>query len=89
MINMEYEIVDVVEKKGQLRVYVESEYGLENFGLSLKAKYLGSDGKPRWTKEVDDFMNKKYGCANKDKSLPEKKLFQEYVGKKIVIGGTK
>lgn len=82
---MKIKIIDVYEKNGQLRVELEHEYGKENIGLSLEAKYLGSDGQPRWKSEVKDLMNRKYGDRNKDKSLPIKKVFKEEVGKSFEI----
>ncbi len=82
---MDVKILEVYEEKGQLRVVVEHEYGKENIGLSLAAKYLGSDGKPKWKSEVKALLQKKYGNRNKDKSLPKKQLFKEDVGKIIKL----
>lgn len=85
MNKVDAKIIDVYEEKGQLRVEVEHEYGKDNIGLSLDAKYLGSDGQPRWKKEVKDLLTKKYGNRNKNKSLPRTQVFKEEVGKTIKI----
>jgi len=82
---MKIKIIDVYEKRGQLRVELEHEYGKENIGLSIDSRYLGSDGQPRWKSEVKELMQKKYGNRNKDKSLPVKKMFKEEIGKTIEI----
>jgi hypothetical protein len=81
---MEFEIKKVYEFKGLLRVEVEHEYGKENIGLSLDAKYLNEEtGEPRWVKEVQELLFKKYGSRNSDKSIPKTDIFQEYHGKKF------
>lgn len=82
---LDAKILDVYEQNGQLRVEVETEYGIDNIGLSLDAKYLGADGQPKWKSEVKELLEKKYGSREKDKSLPKKQVFKEEVGKKIKI----
>lgn len=82
---LDAKILDIYETKGQLRVEVETEYGIDNMGLSLSAKYLGNDGQPRWKSEVKELLQKKYGNQAKDKSLPKKQVFKEEVGKTIKI----
>ena len=82
---MDTKIIDVYEKSGQLRVEVEHEYGKENIGLSLEAKYLDETGQPRWKSEVKELLIKKYGNINKDKSLKKTQVFKEEVGKIIKI----
>jgi len=82
---VDVKIIDIYEEKGQLRVEVEHEYGKDNIGLSLEAKYLGNDGQPRWKKEITDLLSRKYGNRNKDKSLPKKQVFESEVGKTIKI----
>jgi len=84
----EYTVFDVYETQGALVVEIEHEYGKQKIGLSANAKYLGTDGQPRWKKEVAAKMQKKYGDRNADKSIPVVRTFQSEVGKKhkIIIG---
>jgi len=83
--DFEYEIVDIEEKGGSLRVSVKHEYGEQTMGLSPDSKYLGDDGQPKWKKEVYKKLQKKYGNRNEDKSLLVTKVFQEEIGNKIKI----
>ena len=84
----EYTVLDVYETQGSLVVEVEHEYGKQKIGLSPDAKYLGNDGQPKWKKEIEAKMQKKYGNRNADKSIPVIRTFQSDIGKKhkIVIG---
>lgn len=61
---MKIKILDVQEKNGQLRVKVDSDYGLDDLGLSLEMKKADPiTGQPLWLFEVKELMNKKYGKA--------------------------
>jgi len=82
---MDIKIIDVYEEKGQLRVIVEHDYGKDNIGLSLEAKYLGNDGQPRWKSEVKELLQKKYGNIRSDKSLPKTRVFKKEIGSIIKI----
>jgi len=87
---MEVTITAVYEHMNCLRVEVEHEYGTDNLGLSLKAKFLDPlTGEPRYLSEVQSLLEKKYGGAGKDKKIEKKNLFPDQIGKKIVIGGKK
>ena len=81
----EYTVTDVYEFQGSLVVEVEHEYGKQKIGLSLDAKYLGNDGQPRWKKEINENMTKRFGNRNSDKSIPKIQAFKEEVGKKTKI----
>lgn len=81
----EYTILDVYETEGILCVEVEHEYGKQKIGLNLDAKYLGNDGQPKWKKEVEEKLKKKYGHRNTDKSLKTQRLFNDEIGKKHKI----
>ncbi len=80
---MKVKILSVKEVKGQLRVKVEHDYGQEDIGLSLNAKFLDDTGQPRWKSEVKNLLNKKYGSRKADKSLPGTKLFKSEWGKTL------
>lgn len=86
-VDFEYEIKDIYEFKGQLVVEVEHDYGPQKFGLSLKQKYLGDDGVPKWKKEIEDKLRRMYGDRRSDKSVPFKRVFQEELGKKKLPKG--
>ena len=61
---MKIKILDVQEKNGQLRVKVDSDYGVDDLGLSLDRKKADPvTGQPLWVFEVKELMNKKYGNA--------------------------
>ena len=79
--DFEYTILDVYETQGALVVEVEHEYGKQKMGLSLNAKYLGNDGQPKWKKEVESKLQRKFGNRNADKSLPKTPAYEEEVGK--------
>lgn len=82
---MDAKILEVYEEKGQLRVVVEHEYGKDNIGLSIEAKYLSANGQPRWKSEVKELLQKKYGGRKADKSLPRTQVFKEEIGKTITL----
>jgi len=61
---MKIKILDVQEVGGQLRVKVDSDYGVEDLGISLSQKKADPiTGQPLWLFEVKELMNKKYGNA--------------------------
>lgn len=61
---MKIKILEVKELKGQLRVKVDTEYGVEDIGLSLDKKKADSiTGQPLWYHEVADLLKKKYKDA--------------------------
>ena len=61
---MKIKILDVQEKGGQLRVKVDTDWGVEDLGLSLERKKADPiTGQPLWVSEVKELMNKKYGNA--------------------------
>lgn len=64
---MKIKILSVAELNGQLRVKVDTDYGVEDIGLSLdKRKADPITGQPLWYHEVADLLNKKY----KDAKVP-------------------
>jgi hypothetical protein len=63
---MKVKILNVYELNGILRVETECEFGKDNIGLSLDAKYKDHlTGEPRWKKEVEELLNKKYNPVKK------------------------
>ena len=53
--------VEIREVRQQLRVIVESVYGIDNLGLSINKKYLDIDtDKPQWLKETKYLLELKY-----------------------------
>lgn len=61
---MKIKILDVYEQSNQLRVKVESDYGVDNLGLSLEKKKADPiTGQPIWLREVKDLINSKYAGA--------------------------
>lgn len=82
---MKMKIIDIIEFKGQLRVKVETEYGIDDLGLSLDARYLDDTGQPAWKKQVKELMSKKYGSRDKNKAIPKKQLFKADVGTTMSI----
>lgn len=85
VIMMNIKILNVYEFKGQLRVETETEYGIDNMGLSLDAQYLDDTGQPAWKNQVKDLINKKYGSRDKNKVLPKKQMFKADVGTTMTI----
>lgn len=58
---MKIKILSVKEVAGQLRVEVDTDYGVENMGLSLdKKKADPITGQPQWYREIVDLLKKKY-----------------------------
>ena len=87
---MEITILNVYEHESQLRVEVEHDYGKDNIGLSIDAKYLDPEtGEPRWQSEVKELLEKKYGSRDKDKKVVKTEVFTEHKGNKFKIGGKK
>lgn len=61
---MKIKILSVEEVSGQLRVKVDSDYGVDDLGLSLdKKKADPITGQPLWLWEVKELINKKYANA--------------------------
>lgn len=61
---MKIKILSVEEIGGQLRVKVDTPYGLEDLGLSLEMKKADPiTGQPLWLWEVKELINKKYQNA--------------------------
>ena len=82
---MEIKILEIYEQKNQLRIKVETPYGIDNLGLGLKAKYLDPEtDEPKWKKEVCDLLNNKYGNLEnrQKKKLPE---YDNIVNKSISL----
>lgn len=58
---MKIKILKIYELNGILRVETECKYGKDNIGLGLDAKYLDPvTEKPRYLKEVQELLEKKY-----------------------------
>ena len=77
---MKIKILRIYEKNDCLRVETECEYGKDNLGLSLAAKYLDPvTQQPRYMAEVKSLLEKKY---NKEKAT-EKDIDDPNVGKTI------
>jgi len=61
---MKIKILDVQELNGQLRVKVDTDWGVEDLGLSLEVKKADPiTGQPLWLLEVKEKINKKYANA--------------------------
>lgn len=77
---MKVKILKVYEKNGVLRVETETEYGRDNFGLSLDAKYKDPiTQKPKYLFEVRDLLKNKYEA----KKAKAKHIKDDFVGKEI------
>ena len=58
---MKIKIIKIYELNGILRIETECKYGKDNLGLSLDSKYLDPiTEKPRYLKEVQTLLEKKY-----------------------------
>ena len=80
MEEIEFEITDIYEKNGLLNVFVETNYGKNNFGFDINQKYLHPVTKePRFMKELRAVLNRKYGMEVK-KEVPE---LEKFKGKKF------
>jgi len=77
---MKIKIIRIYEKDNLLRVETECEFGKDNLGLSLDAKYKDRDGEYKWMKEVKVLLQKKYGSP-----ILEKEVFNEFKDKEITI----
>lgn len=61
---MKIKILEVNEVGGQLRVKVDTDYGVEDLGLSLEMKKADPiTGQPLWLWEVKELLTKKYKNA--------------------------
>jgi len=84
---MDIKIIKVYEYMGSLRVEVEHEYGEDNIGLSLQAKFLDPEtGEPKWKKEVLELITKKYGTRDEQKIVPKTEVFKEFHNTTITMG---
>jgi hypothetical protein len=77
---MKIKILRIYEKDGLLRIETECEFGKDNLGLSLDAKYKDRDGEYKWMKEIKPLLNKKYGSK-----IPEKEVFEEFKDQEMTI----
>jgi hypothetical protein len=74
---MDIKIIEVKEYGNTLRVIVETEYGIDNIGLSIDAKYKDPfTGNPRWQTEVKELLEKKYPLT--DGKIEVKEIHQEF-----------
>jgi len=77
---MKIKILEVKEVGGQLRVKVDTEYGVEDLGISLEMKKADPiTGQPLWLSEVKELLAKKY----KDAVPPI--TGTEFIGKELEI----
>lgn len=61
---MKIKILEVLEVGGQLRVKVDTDYGVEDLGLSLETKKADPiTGQPLWLSEVKELLLNKYKDA--------------------------
>ena len=62
---MEFTINKITEVNQTLRIEVETAYGVDDFGLNLKQKYLDPvTNQPRYLTELKALLEKKYLTAN-------------------------
>jgi len=74
---MKIKILSTREESGLFRVKVETDYGIDDIGLSLdKQKVNALTGKPKWLDEVILLIKQKYQGAK----LP---TGEEYVGQEL------
>jgi hypothetical protein len=60
-VKMKARIVEVREQGNGLRIIVEHEYGVDNFGLTCSLKEFNHlTGKPKWIEEVKRLLESKY-----------------------------
>ena len=71
---MKVKILKIYEEGNILRVETECEYGKDNLGLSLEAKYKDPDGKYKWEKEVKKLLTEKYQKKKAYKSTRIKEI---------------
>ena len=58
---MKARIKKIIETGSQLRVIVEHEYGVDNFGISERKKEFNHlTGEPKWIDSVKKLLRKKY-----------------------------
>lgn len=75
-------ILDVKEINNQLRVKIETDFGIKNLGFSVEDKYLDPyTRQPRWHKKVHDCVKELYGR----KECTEKSITDD-VGKTFNLG---
>ncbi len=77
---MKIKIIEIKEVSGQLRIKVNTDYGVEDIGLSLDKKRLDPiTMKPLWYYEVLNLLKKKY------KNAVSPIFGEELVGKDLEI----
>ena len=70
---MKIKILEVYEQNETLTIKVESEYGIDKFGLGLHQKYLDPEtNKPKWQIEVRRLLEQKYGSLDNRSKKPLK-----------------
>jgi len=78
---MEIKILEIMEIGNSLRIKVETEFGIENIGLSIDKKYKDPfTGKYLWQREVKELLEKKYPL-NKSKLVEKKEIYKEFKNK--------
>lgn len=81
---MKFKILDVEEIGQQLRVNVETEFGIKNIGMSAEKKYKDPfTGKPQWMTEVKEQLKKMYPVDKKDGVVKKEKLKDSNIGKEL------
>ena len=75
---MKIKILKIYEKEEILRVETECEYGKDNLGLSIDAKYKDIDGEYKWLKEVKTLLKNKYQPLKKE-------IFKQFKNKSLTI----
>lgn len=74
---MEVKILDVYEKNNVLRIEVETIYGKDNIGLNIEKKYIDPEtGKPRFLKEIQEILERKYVTNTEKKEVTEANQFK-------------
>jgi len=80
---MEFKVLSIVEMGQSLRIKVESEFGIDNIGLSINAKYKDPfTGKFMWQNEVKELLEKKYPL-NKDNIVEKKEILKEFKNRRF------
>ena len=80
---MEYTIKAMYEQGDVLRIIVDHAYGTDNIGLNLESKKLDPEtDQPRYFKELNHLLQKKYGDASRRKIA-----LTEHVGKTFKVEG--
>jgi hypothetical protein len=81
---MKFKVIDVEEIGTQLRVTVETEFGVKNIGMSANKKYKDPfTGKPQWLTEVKEQMKKLYPVDEKEGIVKKVKLNDKHINTEI------